>query len=179
MGRLFPGQARQSDENDRGGSAQYNFLWSPRLGRGAPARQARFRQIPNQPDERDVQSDLWKISVTVGVALQANLHDSNDRNQHNDVPKPSDEQIRILFSSDDHNRCQRNQTDRSNQQPPNFQPVLRMDIKWNEIDRPKHLPDIFKITEDGVGDPPFERQELSRTERKVLGPQSGDARTDR
>src|SRR6266478_2390415 len=153
MRRLFPRQARQSDENDRGGRAQYNFLWSPRLGspscklygagsRSAPARQARFRQIPNQPDERDVQSDLWKISVTVGVALQANLHDSNDSNQ----------------------------TDRSNQQPPNFQPVLRMDIKWNEIDRPKHLPDIFKITEERVGDPPLQRQKLSRTERKVLRP---------
>ena len=179
MRRLFPGQARQSDENDRGGSAQYNLLQSPRLRRGAPARQARFRQIPNQPDERDVQPDLWKISVTVGVALQANLHDSNDRNQHDEVPKPSDEQIRILFSADDHNRCQRNQTDRSNQQPPNFQPVLRMDIKWNEIDRPKHLPDIFKITEERVGDPPLQRQELSRTERKVLGPQSGETRTDR
>src|SRR6266446_8846440 len=179
MRRLFPRQARQSDENDRGGSAQYNFLWSPRLGRGAPARQARFRQIPNQPDERDVQSDLWKISITVGVPLQANLHDSNDRNQHNDVPKPSDEQIRILFSAEDYNRCQRNQTDRSNQQPPNFQTVLQMDIKGNEIDRPKHLPDIFKITEERVGHPPLQRQELSRTERKVLGPQSCETRTNR
>src|SRR6266853_277217 len=107
MRRLFPGQARQSDENDRGGSAQSNFLWSPRLGRSASARQARFRQIPNQPDERDVQSDLWKISVTVGVALQADLHESDNWNQHDQIPKPADNQIRILSAAYEHNRRHR------------------------------------------------------------------------
>src|SRR5258708_4878211 len=54
-----------------------------------------------------------------------------------------------------------------------------MDIKGNEIDRPKHLPDVFKITEKRVGDPPLQRQELSRTKRKVLGPQSRKTRTNR
>ena len=38
----------------------------------------------------------------------------------------------------------------------------------------EHLPDIFKVAEERVSDPPLQRQELSRTERKVLCPQSCD-----
>src|ERR1043166_2786122 len=56
-----------------------------------------------------------------------------------------------------------------------------MNIKRNQIDRPKHLADVIDITDDGVGDAPLKWQMPSGTKGKVLRPEcrkAGQSRQD-
>src|SRR5229473_7927777 len=86
MRNLFPGKDRQCGNNNCRRAAQKSRLQSPR-----------FRQIANQPYQRNQQSDLRQIRVAVGAPLQANLDDSNYRNQHRQIPKPADEEVWIWY----------------------------------------------------------------------------------
>src|SRR5690242_10977428 len=104
------------------------------------------------------------------MALKSDLHYSNYRNEHHQIPKPADNQIWILSSTDERNRGHRDYEGNRNREPPNFHPVFRMDIKWNQIGRPKHLADVLEITEQRVSDSPLQRQKFARAERKILRP---------
>src|SRR5438045_9269313 len=51
------------------------------------------------PAHQNVQSNLRKISIPVGMCLESDLNNSDDGSQHNQIPKPPGKHIRPLFST--------------------------------------------------------------------------------
>src|SRR5438477_931339 len=54
--------------------------------------------MSHAPAHQNVQSNLRKISIPVGMCLESDLDNSDDGSQHNQIPKPPGKHIRPLFS---------------------------------------------------------------------------------
>ena len=104
----------------------------------------RLRKIDNRPGHGEVEADLRQISVTVCVRLTADLDQTDHRQEHDQVPKPTGDKIRLTLSkSEDRDRNQNEKRGCANCLPHWQLPGMR--INRREIRRPNHLPDINEI----------------------------------
>src|ERR1700736_255136 len=55
-------------------------------------------KIDNPPCDRDVEPDLRYIGITIGVRLAADLHQSDYRHKHDQIPRPSQHEVRAALS---------------------------------------------------------------------------------
>ena len=146
IGRLFPstGAEKQHDKYCR---RHENFPSQDRCSRG----------VGNRPRHREIQSDCRQIRVAIGVALQTDFHNADDWQQHHEIPKPADKEIRTLPPKKKNEQCNRQKKRRAACHLPKCEMIFRMRIKHREIRRPDRLPDVGDVTDKRVLESPAER----------------------
>ena len=93
-------------------------------------------QSRNFPSDEHKQADGRDVSVAVGQRQIANLHQTDDRDECNDKPKPADDQRRMALCLASHHRANNQQQDRGGQHFRHRQ-VTRVRVKNRQLRGPK------------------------------------------
>src|SRR2546430_17661030 len=58
------------------------------------------QKIDNSPGRRDAQPDLRQVHIAIGMGLTADLNQSDDGQEHDQIPKPASDEIGRAFAKD-------------------------------------------------------------------------------
>src|SRR5262249_25770473 len=108
------------------------------------------------------QTNVRQIRVTIGVALKSNFDDTDDRQEHDQIPKPADEKIRAIAAELERDPCRCHQEDCGKRNLPPCESIIGMRIEHGKICRPEQLPDVNDVTDQRVFEPPPKRQLTDR-----------------
>src|SRR5260370_4703405 len=159
---LNPGAPRQTGHDHRRGDGQ-NFATITK----------RTRKIGNSPSRRDAEPDLRQVSVTISMRLAPNLDQPDHRQQHDQVPEPADDKIRLTFSQKESSASNQNeQRDRARCFPNRQSAGMR--INRRKIRGPDHLPDINEINRRCIRRSPCQRQAPNLNDPAALRDQRRD-----
>ena len=122
----------------------------------------RSQNLCNGPCQHQIEADVRQIGVAISVTLQSDLQDPNYREEHDQIPKPANEQIRPRFSQSENNPGDCDQHARRERNLPEGQVVVGMRIEHREIDWPENLPDVSDVSHERVLKAPRERQLADR-----------------
>src|SRR5204862_6300605 len=128
---------------------------------------------------RQLNSDLRQVGVTVSVTLQADLHNSDDRQQHNQIPQPADEQVRTLSAKSECTSRDRNDKGGRERDLPKRKRIFGMRIKSGEISWRDQLPQVDDVADDSILQSPAKRQLRDRTHRVLLQNKSDNRGSER
>src|SRR5437867_1064492 len=101
---------------------------------------------------------MRQISVTIGVALKSDFHDSDYGQEHDQIPKPADKEIRSTPPQRENDPRYRDQKCGRERDLPPREAIVGMWVKYGEIRRPKYLPDVGNVSHQRVLKPPDKRQ---------------------
>ena len=115
------------------------------------------------------QPNLWKIRVAVRPPLAAHLNQPYHRQQHPQIPTPTDKQIRTFSCPGDGGRRDRQQHERGPNNFPNGQVASGMGIVHGQSPRPERLKKVGDVRNRRIGCQPRPRQCLGGYERLRAG----------
>ena len=119
---------------------------------------------------------MRQIGIAISVTLKPNLHDANDRQEHDQIPEPTDEEIGLVPTEHVNNPGCCDQKCGRKCDLPECEPIIGMRIKHGEIHRPEDLPNIRDVSNKRVLKPPDEWQLADRRGRLHLQNEGNDRR---
>src|SRR5205814_5071227 len=119
-------------------------------------------QIRNTPDDGNRDTDLRKVHVTIGMRLRADLNNSNHRDEHAEIPKPTGKQVRPCSSPGEHSHSNCNECGDGAGNLPGPQSFFEDWIKYAEARWPDRLLQVNDIAHECVVDSPHQWKVLSR-----------------
>ena len=111
---------------------------------------AAANQFGNGPDDGQARSHQGEIGITVGPGLKTDLNQADHGQEHDQVPKPADEQIWTACTLGDHCPGNGDQEHKRSQQSGEAHVSLGIRIEHGEPLRPEKLAQVGGVAHHGI-----------------------------
>ena len=125
--------------------------------------------VARSPNKCDADPDLRQVGEAIGHCLIGDLHQSNHRRQHSQIPEPADQEVGILPPPNQNDHRDRGQQGEGSPNLPSLKVEDQERIPQRQTGWAKELAQVCRVRNQGIADSPVERKSLIR-HHECVGP---------